>query len=91
MNTKSALFRELCEKIANAVERPEQKQLVSVPRIMDILHRCFTAGRTNKFNVITHDDLWITNFMFQYSDDAVSGVFLLSFKINYLSCAWFNC
>lgn len=61
----SALFKELTQKISNSMLNPSHKALVNMPGYLKILNECSTQHPTNKFNVICHDDLWITNFMFQ--------------------------
>lgn len=67
----SALFKELTQKISKTISNPSHKALVNVPTFLEILKECSTQDPNDKFNVICHDDLWITNFMFQYNDDSV--------------------
>lgn len=70
-NETSPLFKELTRKISETILNPSHKAFVNVSKYLEILKECSTQDPNDKFNVICHDDLWITNFMFQYNDDSV--------------------
>lgn len=86
MTKTSALYKELSQKIINAVENPKHKSLVAAPRFLETLHKCYTPSVVNRFGVIVHDDLWTPNFMFQYSNENVckrsSNLFPSSISFN---------
>lgn len=84
--TIKSFVKKTIERAINALERPEHKQIMQhfLKTYIQRIDHIKNDEHCDEFGVITHGDCWINNFLFQYSNDAVSvkfEIWLLRFNI----------